>query len=64
MQIAPYGSSDKTRSGPRLREAQFNAMKVIPNSGMASTPPPRLLGAREYLRHQGHRLRRPRFSRP
>jgi sialate O-acetylesterase len=34
VQIAPFGSSDKTRSGPRLREAQLHAMKVIPNSGM------------------------------
>lgn len=34
VQIAPFGSSDKTRNGPRLREAQLNAMKVIPNSGM------------------------------
>lgn len=34
-QIAPYGSSDATRNGPRLREAQLNAMDVIPNSGMA-----------------------------
>lgn len=36
VQIAPFGSSDKTRSGPRLREAQLNAMKVIPNSGMVT----------------------------
>ncbi len=34
-QIAPYGSSDPTRSGPKLREAQMKAMSVIPNSGMA-----------------------------
>lgn len=34
VQIAPFGSSDKTRSGPRLREAQLNAMNLIPNSGM------------------------------
>lgn len=34
VQIAPFGSSDKTRNGPRLREAQLNAMKKIPNSGM------------------------------
>lgn len=34
VQIAPFASSDKTRNGPRLREAQLNAMKVIPNSGM------------------------------
>ena len=37
VQIAPYGSVDKTRSGPKLREAQLNAMALIPNSGMAST---------------------------
>lgn len=37
VQIAPYGSIDKTRSGPRLREAQLRDMDVIPNSGMAST---------------------------
>ena len=37
VQIAPYGSLDKTRSGLKLREAQLNAMAVIPNSGMAST---------------------------
>ena len=36
VQIAPYGSSDKTRSGPRLREAQLNDMKIIPNSGMVT----------------------------
>ncbi len=36
VQIAPFGSSDKTRSGPRLREAQLNSMAAIPNSGMAS----------------------------
>ncbi len=34
-QIAPYGSNDASRNGPRLREAQLNAMDVIPNSGMA-----------------------------
>ncbi len=34
VQIAPFGSKDKTRSGVRLREAQLNAMTVIPNSGM------------------------------
>ncbi len=34
VQIAPFGSSDRTRNGPRLREAQLNAMKIIPNSGM------------------------------
>lgn len=37
VQIAPYGSTDKTRSGPLLREAQLKAMDIIPNSGMAST---------------------------
>lgn len=37
VQIAPFGSMDKTRSGPLLREAQFKAMSLIPNSGMAST---------------------------
>ncbi|WP_448698325.1 sialate O-acetylesterase [Mucilaginibacter sp. AW1-3] len=37
VQIAPFGSQDKTRSGPMLREAQFNGMALIPNSGMAST---------------------------
>ena len=37
VQIAPYGSSDKSRSGPLLREAQLKAMGIIPNSGMAST---------------------------
>ena len=36
VQIAPYGGKDKTRNGPRLREAQLNAAKVIPNSGMVS----------------------------
>ncbi|ACU03506.1 sialate O-acetylesterase [Pedobacter heparinus] len=36
IQIAPYGGTDKTRSGPRLREAQLNAAKIIPNSGMVS----------------------------
>jgi len=36
VQIAPFGSSDKTRSGPRLREAQLRGMATIPNSGMAS----------------------------
>ncbi|MBC7416846.1 MAG: sialate O-acetylesterase [Pedobacter sp.] len=34
-QIAPYGSTDTTRSGAKLREAQLNAMSEIPNSGMA-----------------------------
>ncbi len=37
VQIAPYGSTDKTRSGILLREAQLNAMNIIPNCGMAST---------------------------
>lgn len=36
VQIAPYYSSDSTRSGVLVREAQLNAMKKIPNSGMAS----------------------------
>jgi sialate O-acetylesterase len=36
VQIAPFGSTDKTRSGPLLREAQLNAMSIIPNCGMAS----------------------------
>ncbi len=36
VQIAPFGSTDSTRNGPRLREAQLNAMQLIPNSGMAS----------------------------
>lgn len=34
-QIAPFGSSDTTRSGARLREAQLNDMSKTPNSGMA-----------------------------
>jgi sialate O-acetylesterase len=34
-QIAPYGSSDTSRSGARLREAQLKDMDIIPNSGMA-----------------------------
>lgn len=37
VQIAPFGSTDKTRSGPLLREAQLKAMSIVPNSGMAST---------------------------
>ncbi|MVN20730.1 sialate O-acetylesterase [Mucilaginibacter sp. HMF7410] len=37
VQIAPYGSADKSRSGPLLREAQLKAMSIIPNCGMAST---------------------------
>lgn len=36
VQIAPYNGTDKTRSGPRLREAQLKAAKVIPNCGMIS----------------------------
>lgn len=36
VQIAPFGSNDKTRNGPRLREAQLKGMHLIPNSGMAS----------------------------
>lgn len=36
VQIAPFDAKDKTRSGPRLREAQYNASKIIPNSGMIS----------------------------
>lgn len=36
VQIAPFGSSDKGRSGPRLREAQLRDMTLIPNAGMAS----------------------------
>lgn len=36
VQIAPYEAKDKTRSGPRLREAQLNSSKTIPNSGMIS----------------------------
>jgi len=36
VQIAPYDGKDKTRSGPRLREAQLKDMKLIPNSGMIS----------------------------
>lgn len=34
VQIAPYDGKDKTRSGPRLREAQLKDAKIIPNSGM------------------------------
>ncbi|MEJ7691856.1 sialate O-acetylesterase [Daejeonella sp.] len=36
VQIAPFGSTDKTRSGVLLREAQLKASSIIPNSGMAS----------------------------
>jgi len=37
VQIAPFGSHDKTRSGPLIREAQLKAMLTLPNTGMAST---------------------------
>ncbi len=37
VQIAPYGNKDTTRSVRGIREAQMNAMKMIPNSGMAIT---------------------------
>ena len=36
VQIAPFGSTDKTRSGVLIREAQLKAADIIPNSGMAS----------------------------
>jgi sialate O-acetylesterase len=36
VQIAPYEGKDKTRSGPRLREAQWKNLKIIPNAGMIS----------------------------
>lgn len=36
VQIAPFGSAAETFKGPRLREAQLQAMAVIPNSGMVS----------------------------
>lgn len=36
VEIAPYGSSENYYSA-LLREAQFNAQKIIPNSGMIST---------------------------
>lgn len=36
VEIAPYGSSENLSSA-LLREAQFNAQKIIPNSGMVST---------------------------
>ena len=36
VQIAPFGSTDKTRSGVLIREAQQKAVDIIPNSGMAS----------------------------
>nr|WP_294898235.1 sialate O-acetylesterase [uncultured Pedobacter sp.] len=34
-QIAPFGSSDTSRSGAGVREAQLKAIDIIPNSGMA-----------------------------
>lgn len=34
VQIAPYDGKDKTRSGPRLREAQLKSTAIIQNSGM------------------------------
>lgn len=37
VQITPVDSKDTKRSGPRLREAQFNASKLIPNSGMIAS---------------------------
>ena len=38
MQIAPYHNGDVNGdAGPRLREQQFNAAKVIPNSGIVCT---------------------------
>lgn len=36
VQIAPFGSTDQKRSGPKLRESQLNALKLIPNAGMVS----------------------------
>lgn len=36
VEIAPYGSSENYYNA-LLREAQFNAQKIIPNSGMIST---------------------------
>ncbi len=36
VEIAPYGSNENYYSA-LLREAQFNAQKIIPNSGMIST---------------------------
>lgn len=38
VQIAPYYNSDVNGDwGPRLREQQFNASKIIPNSGIVCT---------------------------
>ena len=38
VQIAPYHNGDVNGdSGPRLREQQFNAAKIIPNSGIVCT---------------------------
>ena len=37
VQIAPYGGKDSTRSNRAIREVQLNAMKTIPNCGMAVT---------------------------
>jgi len=38
VQIAPFASKDTVKgSGPKLREAQLNCMRTIPNSGMAVT---------------------------
>ncbi len=38
VQIAPYFNSDVNGDwGPRLREQQFNASKIIPNSGIVCT---------------------------
>lgn len=37
VQIAPFGSKDTSRSGKHLREAQMQAMNIIPDAGMAST---------------------------
>lgn len=34
IQITPYAGKDKTRSGPRLREAQLKSAETIPNAGM------------------------------
>ncbi|KQS37168.1 sialate O-acetylesterase [Pedobacter sp. Leaf194] len=34
VQIAPFGSSDKTRSGPKLREAQLKTSQSVANTGM------------------------------
>ena len=38
VQIAPYHNGDVNGdAGPRLREQQFNAAKIIPNSGIVCT---------------------------